>query len=95
MGELTGEEERERGEGQGARLLGVLGGRAGCRREARWLLLYACCSCSLAVPEKKVGGRRREEKREKRKEEGKGKEKREKGEIFQTWKFLEKIKDNL
>jgi hypothetical protein len=82
MGELAGEEERERGEGRGPRLLGVLGGRVGCRREARWLLLCACCSCPLVVREKKVGGRRRKEKREKRKEEGKEKKKREKGGNF-------------
>jgi hypothetical protein len=62
MGELAGE-GRE----------GALGGRAGCRREARCLLLCPCCSCPLAVREKKAGGRRREEKREKRKEEGKEK----------------------
>jgi hypothetical protein len=85
MRELTGEEGRERG--RGARLLGALGGRAGCRREAWWLLLCPCCSCPLAVREKKVGGRRREE-REKKRREGKR-------EIFQTRKFVKKIKDNL
>jgi hypothetical protein len=49
--------------GRGAWLLGVLGGRAGCRGEAQRLVLRPCCSCSLAVREKTVGGRRREEKR--------------------------------
>jgi hypothetical protein len=83
MGELTGEGREGEGVGQG-----VLGGRVGYRREARWLLLCPCYWCALAV-----GGRRREEKREKRKEV-KEKE-REKGKIFQTWKFLKKIKYNL
>jgi hypothetical protein len=83
MGELTGEGREGEGVGQG-----VLGGRVGYRREARWLLLCPCYWCALAV-----GGRRREEKREKRKEV-KEKE-REKGKIFQTWKFPKKIKYNL
>jgi hypothetical protein len=92
MGELPREEGREGERGRGPRLLGALGGRAGYRREAQWLLLYPCCSCPLAVCEKKVGGRKREEKREKRKEEGKGKKEKGKGKIFQTWKFSEKNK---
>jgi hypothetical protein len=50
---------------------GAVGKGRGCRREARSGSLF-CVLCALGVREKKVGGRRREEKREKRKE---GKEK--------------------
>jgi hypothetical protein len=50
---------------------GAVGKGRGCRREALSGSLF-CVLCALGVREKKVGGRRREEKREKRKE---GKEK--------------------
>jgi hypothetical protein len=77
MGELTGEGREREGEGERWARLGRQGG---CRREA-WFCSLFCVLCVLAVHEKKVGGRRREEKREKRKEEGKEKRKRKKEKI--------------
>jgi hypothetical protein len=62
------------GVGQGERLLGALGGRVACNREAWWLLLCPCYSCPLAVCEKKVG--RRKEKRRLSQEMKKGRKKR-------------------
>jgi hypothetical protein len=55
------------------------------------------CVRSPCLYMKKKVGRRKEKRRERKKEEGKEKKRKHKnGNIFQTWKFLErKIKDNL
>jgi hypothetical protein len=72
------------------------GGRHGELLGHWGLDLAAPCSsiaalCDVLHVRKETGRRTREEKKEKRKEEGK----KIKNFFFQTWKFLEKIKDTL
>jgi hypothetical protein len=91
-------ESGERGKewGRGARLLG------GTRREGGLLWRssdrgssYGFPGCRFMFMRKESRLEEGEGKREKRKEEGKEKKKRKKGKNFQTWKFSEKIKDDL
>jgi hypothetical protein len=69
----------------------------GCRRgelnASSLLYAFGCLRAVLYVRGEQEGGRRREEREKKRRREGK--KKREKWKKIQTWKFSEKIKDNL
>jgi hypothetical protein len=86
-GRGKGQRERERGWGATRGAVGAARG-AGAVYSVR-----PCCCCSREEENSREEG---EEKREKRKEEEEEKEEKEKGKIFQTWKFPEiKIKDNL
>jgi hypothetical protein len=82
-----GSSERKGGRGGGGHsCLGVLDGRAGYWREARWLLLCPCCSCPLAIREKKAG--RRKVKRREIKEKKKGrKQQKKKGKFSKPGNF--------